>query len=74
MSWLASWSQGPTYYLRKGQTLNLEQLPILQGYYHTIFYDAESVSLLVEVFLEYPRAPTEGQAVESCYDVEVPNA
>ena len=69
---LEPWAE--VYYLRKGQTLKLEQPPDLLGYYHTVFYDAESVSVFVEGFLEYPLVSIDGQAVDPFNDFKVPPA
>lgn len=62
------------YYVRHGQTLKLEQPADLPGYYHTVFYAADSVSVFVEGFGQYPLVSIDGQAVYPFTDFRVPNA
>jgi len=53
--------------------LKLEQPANLQGYYHTVFYAADSVAVFVEGFGEYPLVSLDGQAVDPFTDFTVPN-
>lgn len=59
------------YYLRKGDTLKLTQDPDLKGCYHIIFYEADSVSVLVEGFLYYPLVFINNQSAEPWNDFTV---
>jgi len=49
---LEPWAE--IYYLRLGETLKLEQPPELKGGYHVIFYEADSVSVLIDGEFDYP--------------------
>jgi hypothetical protein len=66
---LEPWAE--VYYLRKGDTLKLTQAPELEGYYHVIFYEADSVAVLVEGFLDYPLVFINDQAAEPWNDFTV---
>jgi hypothetical protein len=56
---LEPWAE--VYYLRPGEILKLEQLPELQGGYHVIFYEADSVSVLIEGEFDYPLVFIDGK-------------
>jgi hypothetical protein len=56
---LEPWAE--VYYLRLGETLKLEQAAELKGYYHLIFYEADSVSVLVDGEFDYPLVFIEGK-------------
>jgi hypothetical protein len=66
---LEPWAE--VYYLRKGDTLKLTQDADLEGYYHIIFYEADSVSVLVEGFLDYPLVFINDQVAEPWNDFTV---
>jgi hypothetical protein len=66
---LEPWAE--VYYLRQGQTLKLEQPAALKGYYHVIFYEADSVSVLVEGEFDYPLVFIDGKEVMPFNDFTV---
>lgn len=68
---LEPWAE--VYYLRKDDTLKLAQAPDLTGYYHVIFYEANSVSVLVEGFLDYPLVFINDQVAAPWNDFSVPS-
>ncbi|TDN36829.1 hypothetical protein E4631_24580 [Hymenobacter sp. UV11] len=56
---LEPWAE--VYYLRRGETLKLEQPPELKGGYHVIFYEADSVSILIDGEFDYPLVFIDGK-------------
>lgn len=66
---LEPWAE--VYYLRKGDILKLTQPPDLKGYYHVIFYEADSVSVLVEGFFDYPLVFINDQLAQPWNDFTV---
>lgn len=56
---LEPWAE--IYYLRLGETLKLEQPPELKGGYHVIFYEADSVSVLIDGEFDYPLVFIDGK-------------
>jgi len=56
---LEPWAE--VYYLRLGETLKLEQPPELKGGYQVIFYEADSVSVLIDGEFDYPLVSIDGK-------------
>ena len=66
---LEPWAE--VYYLRLGQILTLKQPPELKGGYFVVFYEVDSVSVLIDGEFDYPVALIDGKPAEPFNDFSV---
>ena len=66
---LEPWAE--VYYLRHGQILTLKQPPELKGGYFVVFYEVDSVSVVIDGEFDYPEALIDGQLAEPFNDFSV---
>jgi len=66
---LEPWAE--VYYLRQGQILTLKQPPELKGGYFVVFYEVNSVSVVIDGEFDYPVALIDGQLAEPFNDFSV---